>query len=142
MLKFIGIGLSSTYNSVRNASCTSCEISVDKSNYWTPQLYYEHSNGSFEKVPNDGMVVYYLGRGDNRTNIQPFPPGFQMLSGNARARAYDNTTMTFGALRVSRMSMGPSIIPRSPKEPGSMAPSPLDLSILADLSRIEFPSIA
>ncbi|MCJ1434081.1 hypothetical protein MMC27_003447 [Xylographa pallens] len=90
------IGFSSTYASVRNSSCTSCEISVDKSNYWTPQLYYEHSNGSFEEVPNDGMVVYYLGRGDNRTNIQPFPPGFQMLSGDAGARAYDNTTMTFG----------------------------------------------
>jgi len=57
---------------MRNSSCTSCEIQADKSGYWTPQLYYEHADGSFEEVPNDGMVVYYLGRGVNRANIVPF----------------------------------------------------------------------
>ena len=66
------IGPNSTYDTLRNASCTSCEIQADKSGYWTPQLYYRHSNGSFEEVPAGGMVVYYLGRGDNRTNIHPF----------------------------------------------------------------------
>ncbi|MCJ1478593.1 hypothetical protein MMC13_007274 [Lambiella insularis] len=90
------LGLNSTYNSIREASCTSCELAADKSNYWTPQLYYQHSNGSFEEVPNSGMVVYYLGRGDNRTNIQPFPPGFRMLSGAAGARSYNNASLTFG----------------------------------------------
>lgn len=38
--------------------------------------------------------MYYLGRGDNRANIEPFPPGFRMLSGNNGARHYDNATMT------------------------------------------------
>lgn len=47
-------------------------------------------------MPNSGHVIYYLGRGDNRTNIQPFPPGFRMLSGDAGARSYDNATFTFG----------------------------------------------
>jgi hypothetical protein len=42
------------------APCTSCEIQDDKSAYWTPQLYYQHANGSFEEVPNDGMTVYYF----------------------------------------------------------------------------------
>ena len=42
------------------------------------------------------MLIYYLGRGDNRTNIQPFPAGFRMLSGDSGARSYDNTTFTFG----------------------------------------------
>ena len=41
------------------------------------------------------MVVYYLGRGENRTNIKPFPPGFRMLSGDTGARSYDNGTLTF-----------------------------------------------
>ena len=79
-----------------NADCTSCSVQDDKSAYWTPQLYYEHSNGSFEEVPNEGTVVYYLGRGDNRTSIKPFPAGFRMLSGDMTARSYDNSTYTFG----------------------------------------------
>lgn len=39
------------------------------------------------------MVVYYLGRGDNASNIQPFPPGFRMLSGDLAARSYDTQTL-------------------------------------------------
>ena len=90
----IDIGFNSTYNDLRAANCTSCEVSADKSAYWTPLLYYQHSNGSFEEVPNIGMTVYYLGRGENRTNARPFPPGFQMVSGDAGARSYDDKTLT------------------------------------------------
>ncbi|KAK5148930.1 hypothetical protein LTR04_000305, partial [Oleoguttula sp. CCFEE 6159] len=89
------IGLNSSYEDMTNSKCTSCEIGADKSAYWTPQLYYRHANGKFQDVPNSGMTVYYLGRGDNRDSIQPFPAGFRMLSGNALARSYDNTTMTY-----------------------------------------------
>lgn len=39
------------------------------------------------------MTVYYLGRGD-AGGAKPFPKGLQMLSGNAGARSYDNTTLT------------------------------------------------
>ncbi|KAL9074517.1 MAG: hypothetical protein Q9157_004376 [Trypethelium eluteriae] len=53
-------------------------------------------NGSFEEVPHEGSVIYYLGRGRDKANIQPFPPGFKMLSGSSSARSYDNTTMTYG----------------------------------------------
>lgn len=42
--------------------CSSCEVQDDKSAYWTPQLYYVHSNGTFEEVPNYGMTVYFLGK--------------------------------------------------------------------------------
>jgi hypothetical protein len=77
------------------SSCTSCEVTADKSAYWTPQLYYLHSNGSFEEVHNNGMTVYYLGRYDNSANIKPFPPGFQVLSGDSKARSYDNMTLTY-----------------------------------------------
>lgn len=69
---------------------------ADKSAYWTPQLYYQHANGQISEVGNNGMTVYYLGRGVNSANIQPFPPGFKMLSGASGARAYDNATMTWG----------------------------------------------
>lgn len=89
------IGLSSDYDSLQNASCTTCSVQKDKSAYWTPLLYYQHKDGSFEEVPNSGMTVYYLGRGDNKANIKPFPPGFRMLSGNAGARSYNPSALTY-----------------------------------------------
>ncbi|KAI1084815.1 WSC-domain-containing protein [Whalleya microplaca] len=88
-------GLSNTYDDLFASQCTSCEIQDDKSAYWTPQLYYQYANGSFVDVPNGGTVVYYLGRGDNRTNVEPFPPGFKMVSGDPFLRSNDTTTMTY-----------------------------------------------
>ncbi|KAL8926746.1 MAG: hypothetical protein Q9208_002820 [Pyrenodesmia sp. 3 TL-2023] len=92
------INQASTYDSLIQSNCTSCEIQDDKSAYWTPLLYYQHSNGSFEEVPHGGMTVYYLGRGDDK-NIQPFPPGFRMVSGKASARSYDQNTLIPGTKR-------------------------------------------
>ncbi|KAF4470185.1 fungistatic metabolite [Fusarium albosuccineum] len=89
------MGISATYDDLQASRCTSCEIQDDKSAYWTPQLFYQHGNGSFEMVPNDGTVVYYLGRGENRTKMEPFPPGFKMLSGDSTARSADTKTMTY-----------------------------------------------
>jgi hypothetical protein len=90
---------SSTYASLQASPCTSCEITMDKSAYWTPMLYYEYPNGTFIDVPNSGMIIYYLGRGNNLTNMQPFPPGFAMLSGSNTARSYDSTTKTWNGAR-------------------------------------------
>lgn len=89
-----------TFASLAASQCTSCEIQADKSIYWTPQLYYQHGNGTFQEVPNGGHVVYYLGRGDQRANIEPFPPGFKMLSGDSGARSNDTTTMTYNTSSV------------------------------------------
>jgi len=63
-----GFGYTENYANARNADCSSCPITADLSNYWTPTLYYQYQNGSFVKVPqvNDGtghlggMNVYYL----------------------------------------------------------------------------------
>jgi hypothetical protein len=87
--------VNSTYSTLSDADCTSCEIQDDKSAYWTALLYYEFPNGSFVDVPQSGSVVYYIGRGTNATNAIPFPPGFRMVSGDAGARSYDNTTLTW-----------------------------------------------
>lgn len=43
-----------------SSNCTSSLIKNDKSNYWTPSLFFQHSNGSFESVPMFYMNVYYL----------------------------------------------------------------------------------
>ncbi|KAF4457032.1 hypothetical protein F53441_947 [Fusarium austroafricanum] len=93
------INIDSTFDSLQASRCTSCEVQDDKSAYWTPQLFYQHANGSFEMVPNGGTVIYYLGRGENRSNIEPFPPGFKILSGDNFARSYDSKTMTYGNSR-------------------------------------------
>lgn len=99
-----------TFSDLAASKCTSCEVQDDKSIYWTPQLYYQHGNGTFQEVPNGGHTIYYLGRGDNRNSIEPFPPGFKMLSGDTTARSNDTTTMTYntnsvrGRLRSDRVS--------------------------------------
>lgn len=51
----------STQDSLLASTCSTCEIQEDKSAYWTPQLFYAHSNGTVEEVQNDGMTVYYVG---------------------------------------------------------------------------------
>ncbi|KFZ11851.1 hypothetical protein V502_07371 [Pseudogymnoascus sp. VKM F-4520 (FW-2644)] len=86
------INVNSTHDSLAAAPS-------DKSAYWNPQLYYLHSNGQFEEVPNGGMAVYYLGRGMDAaggTLAGPFPKGLKFLSGNNDARSYDANTMTYG----------------------------------------------
>ncbi|KAK4895020.1 hypothetical protein LTR27_006887 [Elasticomyces elasticus] len=90
------IGINSTYDTMTNSSCTSCELRSDKSAYWTPLMYYWYPNGSFFEVPHGGSVVYYLGRGPNVNTTIPFPPGFMMLSGDKSARSYDNETYSYG----------------------------------------------
>lgn len=66
--------------------CTSCGVTQDKSAYWTPPLYFQYENGSTEMVPNvGGMLAYYLFYLDN---LQPFPEGFQMISGDPTIRNF------------------------------------------------------
>jgi len=55
-----GIGFSQNYTDARRSTCTTCAFKEDKSNYWTPILYYQSKSGSFTRVPQDGMTVYYL----------------------------------------------------------------------------------
>lgn len=88
--------MNATYESLLNSDCTSCQISADKSAYWTPLLYYQYPNGSFVDVPHGGAVAYYLSRGKLASQTIPFPKGFMMLSGDKGARSYDNHTYTFG----------------------------------------------
>ena len=48
-------------NALLDSSCTSSLVEADKSNYWTPSLYFQDpSNGSFISVPMFYMNVYYL----------------------------------------------------------------------------------
>lgn len=39
-----------------HATCTSCLPADDFSNYWTANLYFQHKNGSFKRVPQGGSA--------------------------------------------------------------------------------------
>lgn len=77
------------------ATCTTCEMSEDFSNYWTAVLYFKHpTNGSYHRVPvipvdpgnldgysgtKGGLTVYYSQTDLTRDNIaqnpvKTFPP--------------------------------------------------------------------
>ncbi|KAF1814963.1 WSC-domain-containing protein [Eremomyces bilateralis CBS 781.70] len=91
-----GFDLTMDYDKAVASSCSTCQIKQDKSNYWTPKLYYQAQNGSFINVPgpgdpedkNSGMIVYYQQRGPNPKALKAFPKGFRMLAGNPSKRSF------------------------------------------------------
>jgi hypothetical protein len=57
--RHIDFGINATSDDLLASNCTSCAIDKDHSVYWTPILYFHHSNGTFEKVTQvGGMLVY------------------------------------------------------------------------------------
>lgn len=42
----------------RNARETTCEVALDRSNYWVPALYHETDTGSFEMVEYEWSVCF------------------------------------------------------------------------------------
>jgi hypothetical protein len=42
------------------STCTSSRVKNDKSIYWTPKLYFQNKDGTFEDVKLFYMKVYYL----------------------------------------------------------------------------------
>lgn len=48
-------------NAPNSSTCSSCTVLGDYSNYWTPNMWFHHQNGSFESVNQiGGATVYYL----------------------------------------------------------------------------------
>ncbi|KAJ5381906.1 uncharacterized protein N7496_004334 [Penicillium cataractarum] len=78
--------MNSNMQTLRESSCTSCAVTQDLSAYWTPALYFMHTNGSAELVEEvGGMLAYYLLYGDN---VTAFPDGFRMLAGDPFQRNF------------------------------------------------------
>ncbi|KZW02975.1 hypothetical protein EXIGLDRAFT_636604 [Exidia glandulosa HHB12029] len=83
-----GFALNTTFDAMRASDCTSCEIANDKSNYWTPSLWFnDPKTGKVEPVNGGGILVYYLQRGDSAANLTAFPAGFRMLAGDMTLRS-------------------------------------------------------
>jgi len=82
------------YKDAFSSSCTSCSIkTVDNSQYWHPELYYQWPDGSgFSLVPEGGLTVYYLSRsGDGpqaHPNFTAIPAGFRMVAGYPARRNF------------------------------------------------------
>jgi len=67
------------------ASCTTCEMAEDFSNYWTAVLYFKHpTNGTYQRVPvinnaalargtTGGMTVYYTQFDFSKDNLKQQP---------------------------------------------------------------------
>ncbi|KAJ5773399.1 hypothetical protein N7457_008295 [Penicillium paradoxum] len=77
--------LSMTDDALLDSECTSSLVDADKSNYWTPSLYFQHPNGSFLSVPMFYMNVYYFFEPTD-DEIKPFPVGLRMFVGNTSLR--------------------------------------------------------
>ncbi len=79
------------YNSTQASTCSSCTVIGDNSNYWTPTLWYQAEDGSFEEVDQmGGATIYYLQRGKNGEKLKAFPPGFRMIAGDPFKRQPTN----------------------------------------------------
>lgn len=102
-----GFKFDMTYADTQASDCSSCPIKQDLSNYWTPKLYFQHQNGTFQDVHQSGdgtgiyggMTVYYLQRGGpDNDELKAFPEGFRMVAGNPYKR---NHTDDFASEAIS-----------------------------------------
>ncbi|KAJ5737675.1 uncharacterized protein N7483_002800 [Penicillium malachiteum] len=79
-------GMDSDMQILRESNCTSCGVLQDMSAYWTPALYFMHTNGTAQVVTEvGGMLAYYLLYGEN---IQAFPNNFRMVAGDPFQRNF------------------------------------------------------
>ena len=50
-------GMNSSNEDLVNSNCTSCEVTQDKSAYWTPSLHFIYANGTSVVVPQIGGML-------------------------------------------------------------------------------------
>lgn len=55
--RHLDFGINATPDDLLASKCTSCAIDKDLSAYWTPPLYFQHANGTFQKVPQVGGML-------------------------------------------------------------------------------------
>jgi Domain of unknown function (DUF1996) len=78
---------SSTLASLR-ASGTSCRLQADKAAYWMPTLIVDG-----QPVAPLGATIYY--RRNTTARVHAFPPGFEMIAGDAKATAPQDQRITY-----------------------------------------------
>ncbi|EPQ67891.1 Bgt-1691 [Blumeria graminis f. sp. tritici] len=84
------------------STCTSSLVKNDKSNYWTPALYFQDpETGKLEAVELSYMQVYYFFEATSDV-IKPFPPGLRIVVGDPSLR----TPPATGGLLINDLSEG------------------------------------
>ncbi|KAL4961895.1 DUF1996 domain-containing protein [Aspergillus stella-maris] len=99
-------------DTAKRASETTCEVALDRSNYWIPALYRQGGNG-FEMVEYESSAVYYLNRACDydpgaqacEGGIYPLAPpaGLRMVAGNPMLQTYDDSD--FAQRAISHMCL-------------------------------------
>ena len=108
-------GAAYNYADALKSSCTSFPISVDKSNYWMPKLYWINQGGaSFTPLTAGHRVYYFRSKSSPAPNapnstIQAFPPGLRMLAGSPNAKTANALAINM-ICRVDDTFMGPDDI--------------------------------
>jgi hypothetical protein len=80
-------GAAYNYADQIKSSCTSASITVDKSNYWMPKLYWMNDDSTFSPIPAAHRFYYFLGRNSPAEPVSPFPEGLRMLVGNPNSKS-------------------------------------------------------
>jgi len=108
------------YNVLQASTCTTCSITIDKSAYWVPDLYYKWPNGNFTLVPSAGLTVYYPTRSGNGDQANPkytaFPKGFRMIAGNPYRRSVNTSSHAEMAISFACIGGGGPETPALPKD--------------------------
>lgn len=60
LMTVIGMGFDADYATLNASSCTSCEVTQDRSAYWTPALYFMYTNGTAVMVDQVGGMLAYV----------------------------------------------------------------------------------
>ncbi|WWC73344.1 uncharacterized protein I206_107311 [Kwoniella pini CBS 10737] len=88
-----------TYENSRAGRCTTANIAIDHSNYWTPQLYRKRDDGKFDLIKMNRANTYYLmRRGSQNEQVYDFPPGFRMVAGNPSRTTYNASNYADNAI--------------------------------------------
>jgi len=115
------------------ATCTTCQMSEDFSNYWTAHLYFKDpTNGSYHRVPptpvipllggsngaQGGLTVYYTQFDLSKDNlkqqpIKAFPPGFRMTVGKPAANARNHVGLSYQCMTGGNRGALVADIPKS-----------------------------
>ncbi|BCS21423.1 DUF1996 domain-containing protein [Aspergillus puulaauensis] len=96
-----------------NASATTCEVLIDKSNYWVPALYHMTSDRSFEMMEYESSAIYYLHRACDyvasakacKGGSYPLAPpaGLRIVAGDPRTQTYNDAS--FAQRAISHMCL-------------------------------------
>ncbi|EJT52488.1 hypothetical protein A1Q1_03769 [Trichosporon asahii var. asahii CBS 2479] len=116
----------STPDEMQRAHCSSTKVQADKSNYWTPTLYFMWPNGTYTPLTSGTRIYYDLRPSDGGQKVTPFPKGLRMLSGLAMFR--DEGAEQSQGVRIS-YNRDPNPTPKFMPRKYAKAPNQVIMSI-------------